>query len=258
MRFFSFVEKAVLPYPLIACSVGGAFFAFFLACFLRKTSAFFFCGGALALVCAFAAGVCRAFSAEDKKAFCICLLALYAILYAAYLAFIRLAVKKEARRRKFMEMKLRAEYVLPERGNGYVRDKLRENSVVAGAYPHAYNTDDKSACIVADNVLSADSVKPWKRDKNERFYYGADEFCEPCPEESSEENGEARIELAHARGLIKKLKKAELTLSDRLETERLEKEIAAFSCARQLTAKDIRTLSDSFSALLKLTAKYVV
>lgn len=256
MRFFSCVEKAVSPYPLIACSVGGAFIAFFFACFLRKTSAFLFCGGALALVCAFAAGVCRAFSAEDKKAFCICLLALYAMLYAAYLIFIRHTVKKEARRRKFTEMKRRAEYVLPERGNGYVRDKLRENSVALGA--PAYSSGYKSACNVADNGLFADSAKPRKRDKNESFCKGADEIDEPCPEEDTEEYEEARIELSHARGLIKKLKKAELALSDRLETQRLEEEIAAFSCARRLTAKDIRTLSDSFSALLKLTAKYVV
>lgn len=254
MRFFSCVEKAVLPYPLIVCAAGGAFFAFFLALFLRKTSAFFFCGGAFALVCAFAAGVCRAFSAEDKKAFCVCLFALYALLYAAYLFFVRLAVKKEARRRRFAEMKQRAEYVLPERGNGYVRDKLRENVFVAGAC----NAAGKSVCNVADNGIFNGSARLNNRNAREISGCVSGENGEEPSPENAEEREEARVELAHALSLIKKLKKAGLSLSDRLEAERLEETVNAFSCAQRLTAQDVRTLSDSFSALLKLTAKYVV
>ena len=257
MRFFSCVEKAILPYPLIVSAVGGAFFAFFFALFLRKTSAFFFCGGAFAIVCAFAAGVCRAFSAEDKKAFCVCLLALYALLYAAYLFCVRLAVKKEARRRRFEEMKRRAEYVLPERGNGYVRDKLRENVFVAGAC----NAADRSACNVAGKIFNG-SARLNNRSAREISENGTggngEEPVRENAEEREETREETRVELAHARYLIRKLKKAELSLSDRLETERLEETVDAFSCAQRLTAQDVRTLSDSFSALLKLMAKYVV
>ncbi|MDD6995200.1 MAG: hypothetical protein SPH68_03170 [Candidatus Borkfalkiaceae bacterium] len=244
MRFFSCVEKAILPYPLIVCSVGGAFFAFFLACFLRKTSAFFFCGGAFALVGVFAAGVCGAFSAQDKKAFYISLYLLYALLYAAYLCHARFAVKREARRRRFEQMKLRREYVLPERGNGYVRDKLRENALASGAYQAQKSNADTYRYSHAPQQSEVN---------NAREKEAAD--AQNVEEEKYEE---AHIELAHAHGLLKKLKKSELSLSDRLETQRLEESLSAFSGAERLTAEEVRALSDCFSALLKLTAKYVV
>ena len=248
MRFFSCVEKSVLPYPLIACAVGGAFFTFFLACFLRKTSAFFFCGGAFALISVFAANICSAFSSEDKKAFYISLYALYALLYAAYLCNVRFALKKEARRRRFEQMKLRREYVLPERGNGYVRDKLRENDLASGA---------NDARNIANTHRYSRALQQRETDN---AGYGKTAAEKALTEQSGEEEkyGEANVELAHARGLIKKLKKSELSLSDRLEAQRLEEKITTFSCAEKLSAEEIRTLSDCFSALLKLTAKYVV
>ncbi|MGN1053461.1 MAG: hypothetical protein ACI4SH_08760, partial [Candidatus Scatosoma sp.] len=197
MRFFSCVEKAVLPYPLIACSVGGAFFVFFIACFSRKTSAYFICGGAFALVSAFAAKFCRAFSAEDTKAFRLCLFALYALLYAAYLLCRRIALKKEARRRRFEEMKLQAQYVLPERGNGYVRDKLRENALTSET--------GKSGCRLADKFATDGADRGQETDGGN--------FCASAGENRADfastarESGEARVELSHARGLIKRLNK---------------------------------------------------
>ena len=243
MRFFSCVEKAVLPYPLIACSVGGAFFAFFIACFSRKTSAYVVCGGAFALVSAFAAKFCRAFSAEDKKAFCLCLFALYALLYAAYLLRIRYALKREARRRRFREMELQAQYVLPERGNGYVRDKLRQNALTSGT----------GSCDLADKFMPDGAAL--RRDIGGNL-------CASVGEKGADfapaaEGEEARVDLAHAQGLIRRLKKYALSLGDRLETQRLEQKISACSGAERLSAEQIRTLSDCFSALLKLTAKYV-
>ncbi|MGN1061637.1 MAG: hypothetical protein ACI4RO_00780 [Candidatus Scatosoma sp.] len=246
MRFFSCVEKAILPYPLVACSVGGAFFAFFIACVLRKTSAYFICGGAFALVSAFAAKFCRAFSAEDVKAFCLCLFALYALLYAAFLFRLRVALKKEARRRRFEEMKLQSQYVLPERGNGYVRDKLRENALAS----ERRRSGSRYAEFVPDGAVRG------RVTDGEEFCKFSDE-TRANPEATSRESEEARVELSHARGLINRLKKYSLSLSDRLETQRLEQKISACSGAERLTAEQIRTLSDCFSALLKLTAKYV-
>ena len=69
---------------------------------------------------------------------------------------------------------------------------------------------------------------------------------------------EPAVELRHARELLKRLKKAALSVGDRLETERLEDKIGAFENAPELNAEQIRELSDSFSAVLKLSAKYML
>ena len=83
-------------------------------------------GTAFSLLALLGCEVCREFSRDDKKLLRVCLLCLYCMLYVLYLACMRAAEKRRAKKAKFAAMKYREEYVLPERGNGYVRDKLRE------------------------------------------------------------------------------------------------------------------------------------
>ena len=197
MNYLKFTEKLTIsPVFLIVFGVFCAFFTLIFACFLRKNAAFFACG------------YCRELSAEDFRTLHYSLAALYFLLYAAFLWHLRQAKKREERREKFAAARAAEEYVLPERGNGYVREKLREAAAVPAA--------------------------------------AGGGICEPA------------VELRHARELLKRLKKAALSVGDRLEAERLEDKIGAFENAPELNAEQIRELSDSFSAVLKLSAKYML
>ena len=183
MNYLKFTEKLTIsPVFLIVFGVFCAFFTLIFACFLRKNAAFFACGGAFFILFSLACKYCRELSAEDFRTRHYCLAALYFLLYAAILWHLRQAKKREERREKFAAARAAEEYVLPERGNGYVREKLREAAAVPAA----------------------------------------------------------------------------LSVGDRLEAERLEDKIGAFENAPELNAEQIRELSDSFSAVLKLSAKYML
>lgn len=209
MNYLKFTEKLTIsPVFLIVFGVFCAFFTLIFACFLRKNAAFFACGGAFFILFSLACGYCRELSAEDFRTLHYSLAALYFLLYAAFLWHLRQAKKREERREKFAAARAAEEYVLPERGNGYVREKLREAAAVPAA--------------------------------------AGGGICEPA------------VELRHARELLKRLKKAALSVGDRLEAERLEDKIGAFENAPELNAELIRELSDSFSAVLKLSAKYML
>ena len=81
------------------------------------------------------------------------------------------------------------------------------------------------------------------------------------PEELPKECGELldREEygprLAHTMGLLEKLKKSDLSASDRLEADALSRTLQNFG-DRDLTAEEMRSLNDCLATVLKLTAKY--
>ena len=88
---------------------------------------------------------------------------------------------------------------------------------------------------------------------------GGHEQCGLNEAESiNDERREANVEAEHAVSLLKKLRKAGLSVSDRLETESLAEKISDLSAKETLSADEIRELSDCFSQVLKMTAKYVV
>ena len=232
MRFFTFLENLkITPFAAVVFAVAGAFFAFFIAVALQKMSAFFACGTAFSLLALLGCEVCREFSRDDKKLLRVCLLCLYCMLYVLYLACMRAAEKRRAKKAKFAAMKYREEYVLPERGNGYVRDKLREAAL--------YSREN-----AANGGATAGGVR---------------EQCGINEEENINDGArEANVEAEHAVSLLKKLRKAGLSVSDRLETESLAEKISNLSAKEPLSADEIRELSDCFSQVLKMTAKYVV
>lgn len=198
----------ISPLFLLVFGVFFAFFTLFLACFLRKNAAFFACCGAFFLLFTLAANCCRELSSADRRTLYKCLAALYALLYAAFLLHLRFAEKRLERREKFNAARAAEEYVLPERGNGYVREKLRENAAL--------------------------------------------------PPSNTEIYVEKNVELTHAKELLKRLKKCALSVGDRLETEGLEEKIGAFENVPTLNAEAARELSDCFSAVLKMSAKYML
>lgn len=209
MKMLEFAQKIeISPLFLLVFGVFFAFFTLFFACFLRKNAAFFACAAAFYLLFTLAANGCRALNLSDKRTLYKCLAALYLLLYAAFLLHLRLVKKRENRRAKFEAARAAKEYILPERGNGYVRDKLRENAVLPPS--------------------------------NEEIY------------------AEKPVELSHAQGLLKRLKKCALSVSDRLETESLEEKIGAFENAPKINAEAARELSECFSAVLKMSAKYML
>ena len=180
MRFFTFLENLkITPLAAVVFAVAGAFVAFLIAVALQKTSAFFACGTALSLLALLGCEVCREFSRDDKKLFRVCLLCLYCMLYVLYLACMRAAEKRRAKKAKFEAMKYREEYVLPERGNGYVRDKLRE-----------------AALYSRENTANGGAAP-----------CGGHEQCGLNEAESiNDERREANVEAEHAVSLLKKLK----------------------------------------------------
>lgn len=66
------------------------------------------------------------------------------------------------------------------------------------------------------------------------------------------------IETSHARSLLKRLKKAGLSTFDRLEAERLEKNVESYVEKAAYTAEDVSKASEDFAALLKMSAKYLL
>lgn len=82
------------------------------------------------------------------------------------------------------------------------------------------------------------------------------------PEEKQGETEEASFEelpkLSHARELLAKIKASPLSGAERLETEELSKALNFFLKKETLTVSDLRVLNDTFSRILKLSAKYAV
>lgn len=209
MKMLEFAQKIeISPVILLFFGVFCAFFTLFFACFLRKNAAFFALCGAFFLLFTLAANCCRELNLSDKRTLYKCLAALYCLLYAAFLLHVSRAKKRDLRREKFEALQSAKEYILPERGNGYVREKLRENAAL--------------------------------------------------PPSNEEEYAENPVELFHAKELLKRLKKCALSVGDRLETEGLEEKIGAFENAPKLNAEAARELSDCFSAVLKMSAKYML
>lgn len=62
----------------------------------------------------------------------------------------------------------------------------------------------------------------------------------------------------YARELLSKVKEAPLTLIERAQAEEIGKLFGLYLHKTAWNAKDIHVLSDAFSALLKLSAKYAV
>lgn len=98
------------------------------------------------------------------------------------------------------------------------------------------------------------------KDRSEELY---EKFRLPLDEPTESECGEEErfgaeeigLRLAHANDLVEKLKKCELSASDRLEVDSISNTLSGYS-ERDLTAEELRALNDCLATILKFTAKY--
>lgn len=77
-------------------------------------------------------------------------------------------------------------------------------------------------------------------------------------EESKVEKSAWKTEFSYARDLLARLRAAELSATDRLQTEDLSRLLALYGKREKLDSEDLPLLNDCFAALLKLAAKYAV
>lgn len=244
MKFIQMIESYRLtPTGLLFFGVGGAFFTLLLACCLEKHAAFFACACAFFAAAVFAANGTFFAQPGEKDTFVFCLLCLYPLLYVVFLVHCAVRKKRRARREKRRKEQIERLYLLPERGNGYVRDKLRAAAFYGGEAEepsNAYFEDgygengDK-----ADGEKGADGVKTYV--------------------ERGEQNGgyaEKNVDFGVAKKLIAQLDTANLSVGDRLELNALLRRLGACSERKRLDAAAVRALSDGFSSLLKMSAKY--
>ncbi|MBQ8884923.1 MAG: hypothetical protein IJY62_00900 [Clostridia bacterium] len=67
---------------------------------------------------------------------------------------------------------------------------------------------------------------------------------------------EERLRLDFVRTLLQKLKKAPLSVGDRLEVNAVSQKITRYALQNRLTTEETRDLNDGFSLILKMSAKY--
>ena len=78
-------------------------------------------------------------------------------------------------------------------------------------------------------------------------------------QEECEEGEKAPVvKMEYVRKLLIALKNAPLTKTERLETEEMTKLFSAFMCKEKWNAEDVCAISQLFSRVLKLSAKYAV
>lgn len=77
-------------------------------------------------------------------------------------------------------------------------------------------------------------------------------------EESKVEKSAWKTEFSYARDLLAGLRAAELSATDRLQTEDLSRLLALYGKKEKLDSEDLPLVNDCFAALLKLAAKYAV
>ena len=76
--------------------------------------------------------------------------------------------------------------------------------------------------------------------------------------ENKEIKGGWKTEFSYAKGLLAKLRAAELSATDRLQAEDLGRLLALYGKKENLASEDLQPINDCFAALLKLAAKYAV
>lgn len=69
---------------------------------------------------------------------------------------------------------------------------------------------------------------------------------------------EEKLKLTHVRSLLASLKKAPLSMGDRLEVNGVSQKITRYALKNKLTSEETRDLNDGFSLLLKMSAKYSI
>lgn len=77
-------------------------------------------------------------------------------------------------------------------------------------------------------------------------------------EEGKVEKSAWKTEFSYARDLLAGLRAAELSATDRLQTEDLSRLLALYGKKEKLDSEDLPLVNDCFAALLKLAAKYAV
>jgi hypothetical protein len=71
-----------------------------------------------------------------------------------------------------------------------------------------------------------------------------------------EEKGEVRARMGYAKRMLAQIKEASLTPIERIDVEEMARLMAAYEQKEKWSATDVKTMSELFSRLLKLSAKY--
>ena len=77
-------------------------------------------------------------------------------------------------------------------------------------------------------------------------------------EENGAKDGAQPVRLGYARKLLAKVLEAPLSAAERLQAEDIKKTFALYLAKEKWDSDDLRTVNDTFSCLLKLSAKYAV
>ena len=122
------------------------------------------------------------------------------------------------------------------------------------AYLSAYTV---FAVLVSLLLLIPCPVRGKEKDRTEEMYEKFHLPLEvPLPAEEPQESGaEGSVRLEHALSLVEQLKKSDLSATDRLEADALERKLE--SCrGRALGEEETRQINDCLATVLKMTAKY--
>lgn len=256
MNFIRMIESYRLtPTGLLFFGVGGAFFTLLISCLSERHAAFFACACALFSAAVFAAENTFLGQPSEKKTFVFCLLCLYPLLYAVFSAHCVLRKSLRARRERRRKEQIERLYLLPERGNGYVRDKLRAAAFFSG------ETEESGGAYIANGAETNEAYLSSEAALNEGESVGW--YGETYAKRGYEESGtrgydEKNVDFSVAKKMAERLDAANLSVGDRLELNALSRRLCAYSVRKRLDAAAVRTVSDDFSALLKLSAKYGV
>lgn len=129
----------------------------------------------------------------------------YAIVYACLEIKGRIAYRRQRR----AEIKRRLQFTLPDRENGYLRDRLHT----------ALNMNKEELCNEKRGMIAR---------------------------------------MGYARKMIARIKEAPLTPVERIDVEELAGVLALYDRKERWSASDVKTISEIFSRLIKLAAKYEI
>ena len=129
--------------------------------------------------------------------------------YATVYILLEIQQKILLRRKQRAEIKRQLQFTLPDRENGYLRDRLHT----------AFRTE--------------------KEDKDT-------------------EKRSAGVRVHYARKMLAKIKEAQLTPVERIDVEEMARILALYEIKEKWSTSDIKAMSEVFSRLLKLAAKYEV
>lgn len=149
------------------------------------------------------------------------------IVYVVLWSVLAWRARRRKRRAERERLARAVQFTLPEKENSFIRARL-------------------------NTVLHVN-------ERNENREIATPQFLEREKEEGTgEETKATELPLSHAMKLLTKLRQAQTSAADKLSVAELLVLITSYKNKPALTAGELRTLNDAFSAVLKLAGKYSV